>query len=432
MATDARSGVARSGDVYSGDTSLEPLAITFAGTTRTTQVEDLAITLNLEGPSAATGRLTVSSISAGQAVEVWRGGVSVGVPLFGGNVVQLQPKAARFSEPVRVDWTATDYRWLLDQTTRVTTRVQGRGVNVTVRTFLTTYAPSGFTAGYLPSTLGDISEMQFTDERLSVALDRIAAQVDGRAFWGVDPQKRVSMWLASEDPPHLQGATLAITDATTHRSPKIDLDLTNIRTRVIAEGGGSATSSIVGTGAMAVAVDEVGWYAAGGGGARAAQVVFTYAGTSPSSGPGVLTGCTGVTDDIPQGETVYVREQADDSSAQTALATLVGGSGIAVHVVKDGRINAATAATKATAALTLYDDLIRGLTYDTDEEVHTVPGRTVAVSITRPAVLQQTVRIQSVEIEKFGKVTATSTVLVRRVDTRPTRITLAQILRGDA
>jgi hypothetical protein len=60
-----------------------------------------------------------------------------------------------------------------------------------------------------------------------------------------------------------------------------------------------------------------------------------------------------------------------------------------------------------------------------------VPGRTVAVSITRPAVIQQTARLQRVRIEKYGAVTASSAVLVRRVETRPTQITLTQILRGD-
>lgn len=431
MAAEARSGVARSGDTYSGDSSLEPLAITLGGTTATTRFEDLEITLTLGAAATAAGRHTTSSIAAGQSLEVWRGGVSVGFPLFGGTVVQASPASARFSEPIRVPFVATDWRWLLDTSTRVTTRFQGIGVNVAVRALLTTYAPAGFTAGYLPSTLGNIGEMQFTDERLSVALTRIANQVDGGAFWGVDAQKRVSMWLASEDPPHLAGQTLAVTDGTSHRSPTVDLDLTNIRTRVICEGGGAQTSSLAPANTTAVAVDETGWYDTAGGGARAAQVTFTYASTSPAAGPGWLTGCTGITEDIPQGETVYVREQADDSAAQTALASLIGGSGIAVHLVKDGRINAASAAQRATADLTFYDDVVRGLAYEVDESVYVVPGRTVAVSITRPAVVQQTARIQRVTIRKWGQVTATSTVLVRRVETEPTQITLAQILRGD-
>jgi hypothetical protein len=430
---EARAGIAVSGDTNSGDSSLEPLAITVAGVTTTTHWSDLEIRLDLEAPGTASGRFLSSSIAAGEAVEVWRGGVGVGVPLFGGTALQLAPQARRFADRITVDVTATDYQWLMDQPRPVTAKFQALGVNTAVRTLINSYAPAGFVAGYLPATLGDLGEMQFTDEPLSRALTRIAAQVDGGAYWSIDPEKRVSMWPASDDPPHGAGAVLAVTDATsTQRAPKVDLDLTGIRTRVICEGGGAATTSLTGAYATVVPVDETGWYdASSGGGARAAHVTFTYAACSPTAGPGVLTGCSGITDDIPQGDTVYVREQAEDAGAQAALASLLGGSGIAVHVVKDGRIDAASAAHRAAAELTFYDDLVRALSYETDEEVHTLPGRAMAVSITRPAVIAQTVRVQRVTIRKHGAVTATSTSLARVVDTRPAQVRLAQLLRGE-
>jgi hypothetical protein len=425
--------VAVSGDTNSGDSCLEPLAVTVAGVTTTTLWSDLEIQLDLEAPSTASGRFLSSSLAAGDAVAVWRGGVGVGVPLFGGSALQVAPRARRFADRITMDVTATDYRWLMDQPRPVTARFQQVGVNTAVRTLINSFAPADVVAGYLPSTIGDIGEMQFTDTPVSRALDRIAAQVDGGAYWSIDPEKRVSMWPASDDPPHLAGAALAVTDATlAQRAPRVDLDLTGIRTRVICEGGGAATTSLTGAGATVVPVDETGWYdASSGGGARAAHVTFTYAACSPTGGPGVLTGCAGITDDIPQGDTVYVREQADDAGAQAVLATLIGGSGIAVHVVKDGRIDAASAAQRATAELTFYDTLVRGLAYETDEEVHTLPGRTIAVSITRPAVIAQTVRAQRVTIRKHGAVTATSTVLVRAVETRPASVRLAALLKGE-
>jgi hypothetical protein len=353
------------------------------------------------------------------------------VPLFGGSALQVRPQASRFSERITTDVTATDYRWLLDQATRVTTRFQGIGVNVAVRTVISSCAPTEFSAGYLPSTLGDIGEMQFTDEPITRALDRIAAQVDGGAVWEVSPEKVISMWPAGVDPPHLSASSLVVSDATAHRAPKVDIDLTGIRTRVICEGGGSAASERAYLGSSLVAVDETGWYdVSSGGSARAAQVVFTYAAASPASGPGYLTGCVGITDDIPQGETVYVREQADDSAAQTVLASLIGGSGIAVSVVKDGRINAQSAAQRAAAELTFYDALVRGVAYETAEDTTLVPGRVVAVSITRPAVVQQAVTAQQVRIRQQGVINASSTILARSVDARPTRVTLTQILQG--
>ena len=112
------------------------------------------------------------------------------------------------------------------------------------------------------------------------------------------------------------------------------------------------------------------------------------------------------------------------------LASLIGGSGIAVSIVKDGRINAQSAAQRATAELTFYDALVRGLVYETAEDTTLVPGRVVAVSITRPAVVQQAVTAQQVRIRQQGVINASSTLLARTVDARPTRVTLTQILQG--
>jgi hypothetical protein len=393
--------------------------------------EDLTIALALEGPSTASATSHSSSLTAGATVGVWRGGVSVGVPLFAGTLLQATPSAARFAERVQTAWTATSYRWRLSKEATVTTRLQGIGVNMAVRQLVATYAPAGFSCGYLPSTLGNIDEMQFTDETLTRALDRIAAQVSGGAYWDVDAWQRVSMWLASEDPPHLKSGTIAVTDASTHRTPQVEIDLASIRTRVLCEGGGSGTTAVTAAGATTVAVEETGWYGSSGGGARAGQTVFAYTGRSSASGPGTLTGCTGITADIPQGELVQVREQADDASAQTALAALIGGTGIAVHVVRDGRINAGTAAARAAADLRFYSDVIRGLTFTADEDVQMVPGRFVATSITRPAVIADNLRIQQVTIQQFGAVTSTATSLERTVETRPVEVSLAHLLRGE-
>lgn len=427
---EARSGVARSGDTYSGDASLEPLTITIGGVDVTRQTSDLEVAMRLNQPWTASAETVSSSLTAGAAVGVWRGGVDVGVPLFGGHLLQPSPKAARFAERISVSWTATDLRWRMAQEALVTIRLAGVGVNTAVRTILTQFAPATITAGYLPSTLGDIGEMQFTNERLDRAIDRIAAQVEGGAYWEVSPTGVVSMWPASADPPHLAGAALAVTNASTHRHPQVDLDMTNIRTRVICEGGGSATTAVTAAGATTVSVEETGWYLSTGGGARAGQVVFDYTGVSTASGPGDLTGCTGITDDIPQGEVVVVRQQADDSAAQTDLAGILGGTGIAVHRVSDGRINATSAAQRALAELEFYKAAVRAMTYTTDEDVHTVPGRTVAVSITAPATIQQDVRVQRVTVRKFGAITTTATSLERAVETSPTAITLAHMLRG--
>lgn len=431
MAGDARSGVAVSGVTRSGD-FVQSFTVQIAGVDRTSKVwsRDTTITDILGSePSRMTGKARGFAVSEGQAIKVYNGGIDVGVPYFAGHILQVRPASKRKRDQVVYNFEATDYTWRMNQYARITAVFKSIGVNVLVRTILATYTEGGFVGGYLPSSLGDIEEMQFTNETVSNALDRIAERVDGGAYWSVDYQQRVSMWPIAEDDPHVDANGLSVVDGDSHREPKYDIDLSQIRTRVICEGGGSATTAVAVFGAATISVEECGWYSSSGGTCRVAQDIITYTGRSVASGPGTLTGVSGITKDVSLGEIVVVRAQADDSAAQTALAALIGGSGIAVEMISDGRLGLEECERRAAAELEFYDTAVREYGYTVDDDIHTVAGRTVSINVTKPATVNTDLRVQQVVIRKRSKVTGSTLGFERQVTASPVRVVLADILR---
>jgi len=430
----ARSNVAHSGNVHSGD-FVQSFAITVAGTDRTTKMwSDEGTITDILGsePSQFQGKARGFPLTEGSEVKIFNGGIDVGVPYFCGHVVTSAPASQRKADQVAYDFTARDYTWFMDQHSRVTGYYENIGVNTLVRQLLASFAPSGFFGGYLPSTLGTVTAISFENELLSVAITRIADQVSGGAFWSCEYDKTVSMWLASEDNPRWAGTALTVTDTTDQRKITYSVDLTQVRTRVIWEGGGGQTTSLVGAGASTIPVNEIGWYGSSGGTVRGGTSIITYTGVSASSGPGNITGCSGITRDIAQGESVYVRAQADDSAAQTALAALMGGDGIAVAFDSDNRLSLSECTNRAAADLASLSTAVRNISYFIDDGVNVVSGRPVSINITKPATVVATLRVQQVVTTKRSKVVGTTIGLERQVTASPTRVNLADLLLGVA
>jgi hypothetical protein len=430
MPQDARSGVARSGVTRSGDFD-QSFTIIIAGTDRTRKVwsRDSQID-DVQGADPNSFRATSRgfSVTEGQEIKAYNGGVDVGIPYFCGHILEVEPTSKRKSDRVAYRFVATDYTWLLDQGALITGVYGGIGVNTLVRRLLESFAPAGFTAGYLPSSLGDIDRMQFANESLTDAFTRIADRVEGGALWSCDYRKVISMWPTSEEDPHCMGSTETVVDAGAHREPTYRVDVTQVRTRVICEGGGANTTSQVSNGASVIPVEEMGWYRSSGGTFRAGFVIGTYTGVSAASGPGSLTGVSGVTADIPQGEPVVVRVQDDDSAAQTALAALVGGNGVAVRYISDGRLSLDECEKRASAELENYGAQLREFGYAADDAINLVSGRNVAVNVTKPATVNTTLRAQRVTIRKRSKVSGSTIGLERIVQLSPVRVDLANVL----
>lgn len=430
MPLDARSGVARSGVTRSGDFD-QSFIITIAGNDRTRKVWSSGSQIDdVQGADPNTFKATARgfAVTEGQEVKVYNGGVDVGIPYFCGHILEVDPTSKRKSDRVAYRFIATDYTWLLDQGALITGEYGGMGVNTLVRRLIAAFAPTGFTAGYLPASLGDIDRMDFRNESFTDALTRIADRVDGGAFWSCDYHKVISMWPAAEEDPHAMGSAETVVDGDGHRQPIYRVDLTQVRTRVICEGGGSNTTALVATSATTIPVDETKWYRSSGGAFRAGLAIGTYTGVTAASGPGSLTGVSGVAFDIPQGEPVVVRAQADDSAAQTALAALIGGNGVAVHYISDGRLSVEECENRASAELESYGAQLREFGYIAEDAINLVSGRSVAVNVTKPATVNMTLRSQRVTIRKRSKVVGSTLGLERVVQLAPVRVDLANVL----
>ncbi len=129
------------------------------------------------------------------------------------------------------------------------------------------------------------------------------------------------------------------------------------------------------------------------------------------SGPGDLTGCTGIAVDIPQGTVIHVFSRVDDTASQTALSSTLGGqSGIATYIEKNSQFRYDEADKRAAS---LLDDLSQQninisyniapyplnftTTYPNGESVLPIrPGRPVTVSLTSPFTLSETMTVRSV------------------------------------
>jgi hypothetical protein len=267
--------------------------------------------------------------------------------------------------------------------------------------------------------------MDFTNELVSRALMRIARAVS--AVMVIDAEHRVSM--AATTLPDGNALTLAASTAG-YWDFVVEQDATQTRTRSVYEGGGSWASAAVSAGATVLPVENTTWYASAGGVVRVNQSTVTYTGKSTESGAGNLTGCTGIAYDIALGEPVNVLVTTNDTSAQTAIATALGGglSGIILDVQQDGRLSRAECAGRGTADLAFLSAIIKGVKYTTANEFSRV-GKMVSVTVTEPVAVSASFRIQSVTMRPRGRFDTTQADWVYDVIAVPFRRTLPALIQ---
>jgi hypothetical protein len=374
-----------------------PLVFLVGGSTKTPAVDDFQIVSALDGsPSVCTFTLVQPT-----KPTLW-GDVTLslgGALIWGGTLTEARARVQKIlAGTVYYQCQAIDWTWLMDRFSRVTIEFgAGTSVNTAIATLLKNYTDGGFATGYIPWTLGTIGPMSITGETVSASIRRIAAAVN--AFVRIRPDKRVDVFQSLPS-----SNALTIGNSSEIRDVGYESSGSQIRTRVFYVGGGGSTTALVSAGAASVPVDECGWYS--GFLAQAGSDLFAYTGRSVSSGPGSLTGCSGIAHDLPQGAPVNVVAQADDVAAQAALSASLGGgrSGIAVGWFVDGRLSQSEVASRASADLTFYKAEIPAFGYTTTKRYHE-PGKVVTVSVTDPLSITGDFRIQRVTTRPYGKVT---------------------------
>jgi hypothetical protein len=392
----ARANVCRAGVTYAGLAD-HPFKAVIGTTDRTNAIlyDSFTITTALDG-SPSTCAFTVQGFTPtkGHDVILTLGGELI----WGGTLTEIRVQAQKFvSGAVFYACQAIDWTWLMDRYARVHLRIpENTAVNQAVASVLRDYTDGGFARGYVPMDLPDVGPIVFEGETVSGAIRRIAAAAG--AFVRMRPQKRIDVFDVLPD-----SNALTLGNSSAIRDVVYEDSLSQVRTRTYYVGGGGTTTSNVTYSATTVPVDECGWYS--GSQAFANGDVFSYTGRTVTSGPGSLTGVSGLAVDLPQGTTVSVLAQADDATAQTALATLLGGgrSGVAVGWFADGRLSQGEVDQRAAEDVAAFKSAIPALAYATAQRYHE-PGKSVVVSTTDPVTISGTFRIQQVVMRPYGVV----------------------------
>lgn len=399
----ARSNVCRSGVTYAGLTT-RTFGLTVGGTNRLNDAQQKArfsIGKVLDGEMSLGMLLGGTRPDEGADVVMTLGGEL----LFGGTLQRV--KTVEHGQLIEWDCLASDWWWLLNRYAHVTGRFIG-GINTVVARILADYTDGGFQPGYLPSSLGDI-DITFDDETVGAALKRLAkaANNGAGAFLRLTPYKRVDIATSFPD-----GISLTLVNATNARSAVHERLLDQIRTRVQARGEGAPTPELVPFGATAIPVAECGIFPASGSVWVPGFGEVAYTGRTVTSGPGSLTGVSALPTDIAQGTVIQLMVTVNDATAQSDLATRLGGgrSGVALHTIAGEGWSYAEAAALAGAHLALLKNPQAGLVVTCEAAQAMSAGKLqqieigtiAAANVTSPQTISGDFRLQRVTISPFS------------------------------
>jgi hypothetical protein len=410
----ARANVCRAGVTYAG-LAHHPAVLTIGGTDRTSSimVDDFTITTALDG-APSTCAFSCQGFTPTQWADVTL--TMGGALIWGGTLTDVRAVVQKFSSGA-VFWQcqAIDWSWLMDRYSRVRLEMAARPANQAIAEILRDFTDGGFQTGYIPMDLGTVGPFSFTGDTVTSALRRITSSVG--AYLRMTPRKTLDAFQTLP-----ASNALSIGNGTDIRGVVYESSGAEVRTRTYYAGGGAQTTEPVPAGGATVPVDECAWYT--GSQALVGNDVIAYTGRSVASGPGELTGCTGIDREIAQGQVVQVLAQADDAAAQTALATVLGGgrSGVAVGWFNDGRLSQAEVDDRAAADVAFFKAAVPSLSYTTSARYHE-PGKTVAVSTTDPVTISGDFTIQQVVMRKFGAIEGNTPSFQYQVSCRVTRRT---------
>jgi len=417
----ARSNVCRAGVTYAGLAN-RTFGLTIGGSNRL-QDSRAAVGFSLTKPldgSSSTLTLTAGGTKPAEGADIVL--TLGGELLFGGTVQRVRSIQEQGGTLMSWNLAATDWWWLLNRYARVTGRFVG-GINTVVAKLLATYTDGGFLPGYLPQSLGDI-DVTFDGERVGDAIKRIAKAANGGAgaFVRITPYKRIDIATSFPD-----GISLSLVNATDYHQVTVESILDQVRTRVQARGVGTQTTVVSAPSSTTLSVEEVGIFPASGSAWVPSMGAIAYTGRSATSGPGALTGVTGITADIPQGSAVQVFAQADDSSAQTALASTLGGgrSGVAVEQVANDAWTYTESAAQASARLALLKTPqsvlnVMAVAVPAAKVFQHEVGAIVAANVTSPQTISGDYRIQRVVIGPWSSLAETEPRFTVTVDAKST------------
>lgn len=399
----AISGIARCANTRSD--YYRPIGqVTIGGTLRSTMVDKptVRITQSSDGQdNTAFFECFDFTPTRGQEVIISSG--TTANRIFAGIILNITALAPTRYQRVRYQVSCVDYHWLL--TTR---RVTGRrwtdtSVTQIINDLMTDFAPPGFTTLNVERSMDPVDFTANHAETLLQALQRVMKMASKNDRQGgylyVDYSKDLHAYVTPEsdgNPLVVNASSFNIWDV------EYRVDLSQVRTRTYVLGATSQATSVVETSATVVPVDDVSLFSDTGGQVLSFGNVLTYTATSPTSGPGLLTGVSGFTYPIPQGESVRILATRVNSNAASSLAAILGsGDGLIDHVIEDERLNDAGARDRGDGDLGLFAEPETALSFTTRAKFVRA-GKVVTTSLSAPAVISGEFLVQRLVIDDIA------------------------------
>lgn len=441
-------------------------SIQINGVDRTKQfvISELSIRQVLGQPSTLSGRCVGFVPVRGQEIRVTAFNGS-GTVYFAGNILTATLNQARAADRASYVIRAQDYTWLIDRYERVTATFVDQGVNAVAAQICQSFTNGGFVTGFIPSSLGNVTRLEFAEETPLGALQRLADASD--AYLTIGPEKQVNIF---QLPTHLAANSLTMTDTSLNFGAfERSLDYTDVATQVTVRGGGSQVSSICATSLTVIPVTDLRFYDQSGtvlvGTDKidyAGRQVLTSAGSPVNlsnaylgfrigaqflgnesnfatiTGPGNLTNVT-LPRTLAANETVDYLKTTVNSTAAAALSaalsvdiTYLGftlgtktlldqASGTATFFYQDARLTAPEANGIAEQFLALKAYGQDQIVFESQDQFHSslapymVPGQVVAVNMTTPTSIVDNYRVQQVEMTVDGAASGSNIHFLRRV-----------------
>lgn len=240
------------------------------------------IRYNGSTPSTMTLRVAGFTPVRGQDIKLYLGDTDVTHLLFSGNILSAQTTYEGSPNNVAYDLSCIDYTWRLNRK-KIWKQYTNVDASDIVKDLVSNYA-NDFTTMNVTSPLGTINAIQFTDQDVTDALNQTLQRVGGD--WYADFNKDLHAYLTTTD------TTTALTDANpgfSVESLSSDVDLSQARTRIWSQGGGSTASMDTPVGANTMPVQDGTWYSANGGMIATGSQIITYTAKSNSDGHGSFT-----------------------------------------------------------------------------------------------------------------------------------------------
>lgn len=346
-----------------------------------------------EQPDTVNFSVTGLALNAGQNIVL-----AIAAPdnrIFSGTATEPTQDSVRGNVILKTSVVCQDGTWTLAERTVTKQYAAGQAAHLVVLDLVANNS-TGFTTNNVKLTSPTLSApLIFKGVSLPLALSQVAAAASAVAGtpwdWYPDPYNDIHFYdvESSSAPRHLTVSNF------TYDKLTLTQNITQIRTRMIGDGGGGSATAPVAVGSTTISVDECGWYSASGGIVVPPSAdLVAYSGRSASSGPGNLTGiaasgAASIQHAILQGDPINIRVTVDDTAAQTALAALTNRSGLREAYVVDGRLNIAGMTQRLNAELAAWRSVnVAGSVVSRDQAMRSgkilriqVPARNAAVRI---------------------------------------------------